>query len=79
MLPCPKTFPSFFVPFYFLSFLMLIYSFITDYQAFNLRYKVIQRGTKTRQKWVNNPLINFKMHFMAIKRSAFVAADEALL
>ena len=39
MLPCPKTFPSFFVPFYFLSFLMLIYSFITDYQAFNLRYK----------------------------------------
>ena len=32
-------FPSSFVPFYFLSFLMLIYSFITDYQAFNLRYK----------------------------------------
>ena len=31
--------PSSFVPFYFLSFLMLIYSFITDYQAFNLRYK----------------------------------------
>ena len=24
---------------FFLSFLMLIYSFITDYQAFNLRYK----------------------------------------
>ncbi len=47
-------FPSSFVPFYFLSFLMLIYSFITDYQAFNLRYKVIQRGTKTRQKWVNS-------------------------
>ena len=74
MLPCPKTFPSFFVPFYFLSFLMLIYSFITDYQTFKLRYKVIQRGTKTRdknetkvgQKWVNNPLINFKKHFMAI-------------
>ena len=59
-------FPSSFVPFYFLSYLMLIYSFITDYQAFNLRYKVIQRGTKTRQKWVNNPLINFKKHFMAI-------------
>ena len=59
-------FPSFFVPFYFLSFLMLIYSFITDYQTFKLRYKVIQRGTKTRQKWVNNPLINFKKHFMAI-------------
>ena len=39
MLPCPKTFPSFFVPFYFLSFLILIYSFITDYQVFNLRYK----------------------------------------
>lgn len=39
MLPCPKTFPSFFVPFYFLSFLMLIYSFITDYQTFKLRYK----------------------------------------
>ena len=32
-------FPSSFVPFYFLSFLMLIYSFITDYQAFSLRYK----------------------------------------
>ncbi len=32
-------FLSSFVPFYFLSFLMLIYSFITDYQAFNLRYK----------------------------------------
>ena len=66
MLPCPKTFPSFFVSFYFLSFLMLIYSFVTDYQTFKLRYKVIQRGTKTRQKWVNNPLINFKKHFMAI-------------
>lgn len=39
MLPCPKTFPSFFVPFYFLSFLILIYSFIADYQVFNLRYK----------------------------------------
>lgn len=32
-------FPSSFVPFYFLSFLMLIYSFIADYQAINLRYK----------------------------------------
>ncbi|WP_288562289.1 hypothetical protein, partial [uncultured Odoribacter sp.] len=32
-------FLSSFVPFYFLSFLMLIYSFIADYQAFNLRYK----------------------------------------
>lgn len=39
MLPCPKTFPSFFVPFYFLSFLLLIYSFITDYQTCNLRCK----------------------------------------
>ena len=39
MLPCSKTFPSSFVPFYFLSFLMLTYSFITDYQEFNLRYK----------------------------------------
>ncbi len=32
-------FLSSFVPFYFLSFLMLVYSFITDYQAFSLRYK----------------------------------------
>ena len=32
-------FLSSFVPFYFLSFLMLIYSFIADYQAFSLRYK----------------------------------------
>ena len=39
MLPCPKTFPSFFVPFYFLSFLMLIYSFITDYQEFSFQCK----------------------------------------
>ena len=28
-----------FIPFYFLSFLMLIYSFITDYQELNLRCK----------------------------------------
>ena len=46
MLPCPKTFPSFFVPFYFLSFLMLIYSFVTDYQTFKLRYK----DNATREK-----------------------------
>lgn len=32
-------FLSSFVSFYFLSFLMLIYSFITDYKAFSLRYK----------------------------------------
>ena len=32
-------FLSSFVPFYFLSFLMLIYSFITDYQELNLRCK----------------------------------------
>ncbi len=66
MLPCPKTFPSFFVPFYFLSFLMLIYSFITDYQTFNLRCKDNATRDKNETKWVNNPLINFKKHFMAI-------------
>ncbi len=57
MLPCSKTFPSFFVPFYFLSFLMLIYSFITDYQVFNLRYKDNTARDKNEKKWVNNPLI----------------------
>ena len=45
---------------------MLIYSFVTDYQTFKLRYKDNATREKTRQKWVNNPLINFKKHFMAI-------------
>ena len=39
-------FPSSFVPFYFLSFLMLTFSFIADCQVFNLRYK----GNMTRGK-----------------------------
>ena len=58
-------FPSSFVPFYFLSFLMLIYSFITDYQAFNLRYKDNTTRDK-KEKKVGKQLINFKKHFMAI-------------
>ena len=58
-------FPSSFVPFYFLSFLMLIYSFITDYQAFNLRCKDNTTRDKNETK-VGKQLINFKKHFMAI-------------
>ena len=58
-------FLSFFVPFYFLSFLMLIYSFITDYQVFNLRYKDNTARDKNETK-VGKQLINFKKHFMAI-------------
>ena len=65
MLPCPKTFPSFFVPFYFLSFLMLIYSFIPDYQTFKLRYKDNTTRDKNEKK-VGKQLINFMKHFMAI-------------
>ena len=58
-------FPSSFVPFYFLSFLMLIYSFITDYQEFNLRYKDNTTRDKNEKK-VGKQLINFMKHFMAI-------------
>ena len=58
-------FPSSFVPFYFLSFLLLIYSFVTDYQVFNLRYKDNTARDKNETK-VGKQLINFKKHFMAI-------------
>ena len=58
-------FPSSFVPFYFLSFLIyILLSLIIKYLTCDT--KIIQRGTKTRQKWVNNPLINFMKHFMVI-------------
>ena len=46
-------FPSSFVPFYFLSFLIYIpLSLIIKYLTCDT--KIIQRGTKTRQKWVNS-------------------------
>ena len=44
---------------------MLIYSFITDYQTFNLRYKDNTTRDKNEKK-VGKQLINFKKHFMAI-------------